>query len=208
MPPEPIESSIQRITAALAASPARRRQMRDELLGHLSAALDADPTLTPVQALLRLGDPDVLRRELQSSVPPLERFAYRWFFSKEIAMLRLPPPGLLAAAFVLMILWGVALPEHIPVIAGMLLASAVAAAAHALQSDRPAVRRIRRRLPWIAGIFGILIGPALILPALAKHQRLPDTLEWIGPFALGALITLTGVAFLLHRALHRPAAAE
>ena len=43
---------------------------------------------------------------------------------------------------------------------------------------------------------------------LDASQHVPDAVDWIGPFALGALITLAGVALVVRRAIQRPAAAE
>jgi H+/Cl- antiporter ClcA len=47
----------------------------------------------------------------------------------------------------------------------------------------------------LLGIFGILFGPAVLLPALAKHRQLE---VWNGevvvPIAVGAVITLVGLA--------------
>jgi hypothetical protein len=57
-------------------------------------------------------------------------------------------------------------------------------------------RNIMKRIAMIAlGIFGILFGPGLILPALAKHKDLGIwNYDIVWPIVLGALITLVGVS--------------
>jgi hypothetical protein len=60
------------------------------------------------------------------------------------------------------------------------------------KSDRTFMKKL---MIILLGIFGILFGPAVLLPALAKHRQLE---VWNGevvvPIAMGAVITLVGLA--------------
>jgi hypothetical protein len=60
-------------------------------------------------------------------------------------------------------------------------------------------RNIMKRIAIMAlGIFGVLFGPALILPALAKHQNLGMwNFDIIWPIVIGAAITLAGVGMAI-----------
>jgi hypothetical protein len=57
-------------------------------------------------------------------------------------------------------------------------------------------RKLMKKIMIIlAGIFGIMFGPGLILPALAKHNNLGIwNFDIIWPIVLGTLITLTGIS--------------
>ena len=55
-------------------------------------------------------------------------------------------------------------------------------------------RTLMKRVMILLGIFGILFGPAIFLPALAKHRDLGmwnNQIVW--PIVLGVIITLAGV---------------
>jgi hypothetical protein len=73
---------VEWVVQPVRARPARKRRMRQELLGHLTAAYEeerarlGDDRLALNQALGRFGDPAELTRELQAAVPRLERVAY------------------------------------------------------------------------------------------------------------------------------------
>ncbi|MBI2424910.1 MAG: hypothetical protein HYV27_18935 [Candidatus Hydrogenedentes bacterium] len=69
---------VERIVRPIAASELRKNKMREELLAHLYmayeealAANEHDPVAT---AALRLGDPNILREELQAAVPRSEQY--------------------------------------------------------------------------------------------------------------------------------------
>jgi hypothetical protein len=177
--------------------------MHRELLGHLWSALDADPALTPEEALDRLGDANELTVGLQRSVPRFERFIYRWFLPEETSMLRLPAPGWIVATVVFLIGWAVAIPDHAPVMLGALGMLAAVGVLRLLQSDRPAIRRSRRQLPWFAGLFLLFFGPAIILPALAALRMGAGPGRWVGPCILGALLMFGGIVLLVRAAVGR-----
>jgi hypothetical protein len=88
-----IETSVRHAIATVAASPARRRDMHDELLAHLHASYEEEleqlgnPRAAVAAATRRLGDPATLRRQLQASVPLIERLFFR-SLSKETLMAR------------------------------------------------------------------------------------------------------------------------
>jgi len=93
-PLDSFEPHVRRAVGPIFASPARRRAIRDELLAHLCASYEeelARPGARPGDALesaaRRLGDPADLRRQLQRSVPLVERLVFQ-SLSKEFLMSR------------------------------------------------------------------------------------------------------------------------
>ncbi|HEY4416070.1 MAG TPA: hypothetical protein VGO57_10285 [Verrucomicrobiae bacterium] len=66
---------------------------------------------------------------------------------------------------------------------------------HLLKREFKKIERNNMKLVLILiGIFGILTGPAIILPALAQHRNLGiwnNNIIW--PIIIGAIITLAGV---------------
>jgi hypothetical protein len=77
---------VERAVRAVHASPARKRRMRQELLAHLSGLVEeekargGDEQEALARALQRFGDPAGLSRDLEASVPRLERWLSRLFF--------------------------------------------------------------------------------------------------------------------------------
>jgi ATP-dependent Clp protease ATP-binding subunit ClpC len=71
---------VERAVRAVHASPARKRRMRQELLAHLTNLVEeekargGDEQEALARALQRFGDPADLSRDLQASVPRLERW--------------------------------------------------------------------------------------------------------------------------------------
>src|SRR5215831_4839170 len=71
---------VERAVRAVRASPARKRRMRQELLAHLTALVEeekergGDEGQAVARALQRFGDAASLLRDLQDSVPRLERW--------------------------------------------------------------------------------------------------------------------------------------
>src|SRR5262249_33308899 len=71
---------VERAVRPVHANPARKRRMRQELLAHLTAIFEeerahgSDEQLALAQALRRFGNPADLVRDLQASVPFLERW--------------------------------------------------------------------------------------------------------------------------------------
>jgi hypothetical protein len=79
---------VERAVRAVHASPARKRRMRQELLAHLTGLVEeekargGDERQALARALQRFGGPADLSRDLQASVPRLERWEGRlanWF---------------------------------------------------------------------------------------------------------------------------------
>jgi hypothetical protein len=77
---------VERAVRAVHASPARKRRMRQELLAHLTVLVEeekargGDERQALARALQRFGDPADLSRDLQASVPRLERWLSESFF--------------------------------------------------------------------------------------------------------------------------------
>src|SRR5262249_2965047 len=77
---------VERVVRAVHASPARKRRMRQELLAHLTGLVEeekargGDERQALARALQRFGDPAGLSRDLQASVPRLERRLSQLFF--------------------------------------------------------------------------------------------------------------------------------
>jgi hypothetical protein len=77
---------VERAVRRVRASPARKQRMRQELLAHLTGLVEeekaqgGDERQALVRALQRFGDPAGLLRDLQDSVPRLERWLSRLFF--------------------------------------------------------------------------------------------------------------------------------
>ena len=68
---------------------------------------------------------------------------------------------------------------------------------HLCQKDNLAARYIGSRWPWLAGCVAILVGTAVVLPALAKiKQEGAFAALTVEALTLGILITLSGLAFL------------
>ncbi|MBI5094655.1 MAG: hypothetical protein HZB26_19745 [Candidatus Hydrogenedentes bacterium] len=79
---ETLRIHVERVVRPIRASVRRKNTMREELLGHLTrkaqtslsnGATEADACAAAVE---QLGDPSVLRQELQATVPRLERLMY------------------------------------------------------------------------------------------------------------------------------------
>jgi hypothetical protein len=77
---------VERAVRAVHASPARKRRMRQELLAQLTGLVEeekargGDEQEALARALQRFGDPAGLSRDLQASVPRLERWLSQLFF--------------------------------------------------------------------------------------------------------------------------------
>ena len=77
---------VERAVRAVRASPARKQRMRQELLAHLTGLVEeekaqgGDERQALVRALQRFGDPAGLLRDLQDSVPRLERWLSKLIF--------------------------------------------------------------------------------------------------------------------------------
>jgi ATP-dependent Clp protease ATP-binding subunit ClpC len=79
---------VERAVRPVHATPARKRRMRQELLAHLTGIFEeerahgGDEQLALAQALRRFGNPADLARDLQASVPLLERQLLGLFFQR------------------------------------------------------------------------------------------------------------------------------
>ncbi len=88
-----LKVAVERVVRPIRASARRKDRMREELLAHLTGILEQELAQTKdresvlAQALRRFGDCEELRRELQDSVPALERVLHA-----PIPFLPLEPP--------------------------------------------------------------------------------------------------------------------
>jgi len=86
------DAQVLRCTKSIIASPGRKRIMREELLAHLLAAYEdeqrrvGDESAAAESARRRFGESDPLRRQLQASVPLLERIVFTCLPRKESSM--------------------------------------------------------------------------------------------------------------------------
>jgi hypothetical protein len=75
-------TTVERIVRPVRATTPRKRKMREELLAHLQAIHEdelarlKDPDAAIREAVRRLGDPAELTRQLESSLPAVERYKY------------------------------------------------------------------------------------------------------------------------------------
>jgi hypothetical protein len=212
-PLDQLETRVRRAASSLAARPGRKRQMQDELLGHLDEIFDqaldrtgGDELAAANEAERRFGNLEALRQELQSSVPLLERALFTVLCRKEIPVSR-------TAWWVVLVLgliaWSFTFPEQAPVMIGALGMLAAIGVVRCVQQHPNAVARwLRFHWLWLVGAFAILFGPSIILPAMAHygHEGVP-TIRVAMPIAMGTLILLAGIATIAYRFTARRAAA-
>lgn len=79
-----LRRQIERVVRPVQASPLRKNRMREELLAHLTRLYEeegdrcsGDRDMALAAAVARFGEPAVLRRELQGTVPVWERISWR-----------------------------------------------------------------------------------------------------------------------------------
>jgi hypothetical protein len=199
--PKDFERHLDPVIDSIAASPARKSIMREEMLAHLLDSYQAEQSKTDERAAIRtainrLGSTDELRLQLQASVPTLERILFAYLNRKETFMSRL----LWVVAIVAIVAGdNLSFPLHEQLfLAGMLLLSGLVFR-HLCQKDNLASRLIGTHASWLVGCFVILSGTAIILPAMAKmkHEQAFSVLQ-IEFMTAGALITLGGLYFVVH----------
>ena len=106
-PADLLRRHVERIVAPLRAGGRRKAAIREELLAHLDGVYELESAGAPHAAALdatlrRFGDRDALTRQLQASIPALERILFILFilFSKERRMWRwLVVGGFVASLF-------------------------------------------------------------------------------------------------------------
>jgi hypothetical protein len=209
--PKDFERHLDPVIDSIAASPARKSIMREEMLAHLLESYQAEHGKTDDRAAIqaainRLGSSDELRQQLQASVPTFERMLFAYLNRKETFMSRL----LWVVALVAIVAGdNLSFPLHDQLfLAGMLLLSGLVFR-HLCQKDNLASRLIGAHGPWLVGCFAILFGTAVVLPAMAKmkHEQAFSVLQ-LEFMTTGALITLGGLYFVVQAVkmrLARPA---
>jgi hypothetical protein len=202
-----LEAEVHQAIASLGAGSQRKQLIREELDAHLSEVYEeelarlGDPQLAAQATWRRFGDSEELRGQLQSSVPLLESLFFTYFCRREISMSR----WWTAAIVALLVATAIAIPDSIGFVVGVLSALAGIWFARQCQQNRI----LGRHWPWIVGLLAALIGPGLVLPALAKLKQHaieaagapgPHLFEerLLGPLALGTLITLGGLGLFAY----------
>jgi hypothetical protein len=177
--------------------------MADELLGHLADAFDyerrgaGDESAAFEAALCRLGDVEELQRQLQNSVPFIERIFFAGLGQEEFSMTRL------LLWIVALIALGIGVNTVFGGFGPFINISAVLVAAAVVlvrvsRKDPTFVRYFGPRVMVLVGILGVLFGTALILPALARYRQLGGVMSLASGAALtgGALLVLEAFAFI------------
>jgi hypothetical protein len=207
---ENFQAHLMRAIRPIAASPGRKRTMREEMLSHLLSSYQeelgrqADERTAVDTALQRLGNPEELQLQLQASVPFLERVLFLCLDRKETFMSR----WLWIVGLVAWVLGSqLSFPHNEQLEFAGIAIFCGCAFWHLCQKDNIALRLIGPRWPWFAGCVAILFGTAVILPAMAKikNEGVFAALS-VESMALGALITLAGLGFLARaiKRLHAP----
>ncbi len=112
---------------------------------------------------------------------------------------------LIVAVVALLGATAIAIPDSTEFVVGALLALVGVGFARQCQQSRA----LGRHWPWMVGVLAALTGPAMILPALAKlKQHAIDAAgmpgphlfkeQLLGPLALGAFITVGGLALIVY----------
>jgi hypothetical protein len=205
--PQQLESYLDQTLDQIAASPGRKRAMREEMLGHLleryQLEIDrhGDERGAIESAIHRLGNVEELRRQLQGCVPFLERIWFSTSHQEEPVMIRV-----LYVVAVGLIIAGncvhIAQQEQLE-LAGVVLLSGLIVA-HLCRKDNLATRFMGRWWHWLVGAFTFFFGTAIILPALAKikHDNTLGILQ-LEFLSVGAVITLVGLGFMFAPLLTR-----
>lgn len=104
--------AVERVVRPIRAGRKRKLQMREELLGHLTAVFEeelagqTDEAAAVAQAVTRLGEPATLTRELQQSVPWLDRVERQnasrsvWWNTRQLLALVIPTQLIILALVV------------------------------------------------------------------------------------------------------------
>jgi hypothetical protein len=186
---------VERIVRPVGATEGRKLRMRQELLGHLEAALEeerrgfpGDERTAVERAKLRLGEPVELTRKLQRAVPMVERLMLtrrplsRRLDRLEQKMARVPGQRGPMTLGHKMILIGVAMLVYAPLFMSMYSATTVG----------------RQAIHLAAFVVGTFIGgPALIFASYRFVFAAADPdhrLDWPGTLKRGATIIALQIA--------------
>jgi hypothetical protein len=205
-------SRLGRAVEPLAASTRRKKLIVEELQSHFmelyAQELErcGDHRLAGSASETRFGDPEELLPQLQNCVPFLERLFFSLFPRKETRMSRwLWIIALIAICILVRLLFPV---ETVFVMMGAVVVLVAIAIALVAQDDKLVSRFSGRRTLLLVGCVGVLFGPSIILPAMARYSR--DGVhgsQTIVPMIIGALIVVEGLCFIGMgmRSRHTPA---
>jgi uncharacterized membrane protein YidH (DUF202 family) len=160
------QEQVAQIVGPIVASMRRKRQMREEMIAHLWQVYQEELTdssnahLAMVVVAQRFGDTEELRNQLQESIPWIERVLVTFFGRKENPMSRF----WIAWIVLVLLAFGLVFPQFV---GGVLAGLAGVGLARHVKIGGPSPRIM---LPLL-GLFGVLFGTALILPALARWKR-------------------------------------
>ena len=200
------QADLTEAIGSIAASPRRKRIMREELLSHLLSSYqeelhrEADGPFAVDAAIKRLGNVEELRLQLQATVPFFERLLFVCIDRKEKLMLRV----LWIVGIVAWIV-GSTCNQQLEFAGVTLFVGCVFW--HLWQKDNLAFRLIGPRWPWFAGSVAVLFGTAIVLPAMAKIKHDDHfAVTSVVAMTLGTLIVLGGIAFIAQaiKKLHAP----
>ena len=196
---------VERIVRPLRASQRRKLRMRRELLAHLTAALEEERTCSPDEAgaiaaaKQRLGDPAALARQLEQSVPRVERLMYtRIAFLSRLESLQNKKLRLLMGESNHLEMMGASRAALLMTIGGLVSAAAFAVPALffynpqtlALGPDHP----VRWPISWLSFIVIWLLWFGTCM-RFVSEVAMPAK-PWRPGAAVGYCVTLTGLLTL------------
>jgi hypothetical protein len=169
--------------------------MEEELLAHLIDVYEEEAGggtgvgAAPEAAGRRLGDVAELSRQLQASVPLIERVVFTWLGGKDNPMSRFWRilGGIWGVAALVTWAFVFAMREfRVPSMVVLLVGVGLVALCWA-----------RPRLSWLVGCLGVLFGTSMILPALAKYAK-DHAATGFPLLVLGALIVVGGLGYVAY----------
>jgi hypothetical protein len=187
------EEQVAIIVGPIVASMHRKRQMREEMVAHLWQVYQEEFTdFNDAQIAInvvaqRFGDTEKLRNQLQESIPWMEQMFVTFLGRKENQMSR----AWIAWCAAVLLAFMFADPSFV---VGVLVALCCVGLMRYCNRPGNSARLLRPML----GLFGLLFGPSLILPALAKYKMTAGFSTESGACLItGILILLAGVALLI-----------
>lgn len=187
-----LRQRVERIVEPVVAGAGRKRQMREELVGHLQAVFEEelevlrDERRAIEAAARRLGNRAELAEELQKCVPWVERVFILIVGRKEIQMSKfwMVWIGLMVIAF------GLIFPQFV---AGVLVGWAEIGIVRYCKTGGSG----SKAMAPLFGAFGFFFGMAIILPALAKYkQQGYFEFQSTAGLAAGSLIVVAGLMLI------------
>jgi hypothetical protein len=193
--PPDFDAEVRRLVEPIVAGARRKRMIEEELLAHLTEAyeeevvLQSDARAARRAVRRRFGSAAEIGRQLQAAVPRRERVLFSWLGHMETYMARWWIAGLV----VFLVVFAIAVPDSVEFSIGALSMLVGMGFVRACQTSPV----WRATWPMWAGVAAIAIGPAIILPGLAKYKQTGEWTQTAGPIAVGAFILLAGLAVIV-----------